>query len=388
MMIRVIPELCTGCGLCIPACPLGVVELISNVAVIKEGCNICSICVSICPGEAIEIEDKKEKRKNGNKGVWVFIEQEDGKIKNVGIELLGCARRLASQLNTNVTALVLGENVDDNLGDFFIARGADSVFIISSPYLSYYSTLYSRVLADIVKEKKPEIILIGGTAIGRSLAPRLAASLKTGLTADCTELLIEDGEFIQIRPAFGGNIMAEIVTRTLPKIATVRSKVMKPLKPQERKGEIIRITPNLSEDDIWEKRKVLKKEVLFGRNIEDAEIIVSCGRGIRDPKNISLIKELADLLGGAVGASRAVVDTGWMTHPHQIGQTGKTVCPKLYIACGISGAIQHIVGMKSSDTIVAINKDPHAPIFDVATYGIVGDLFEIVPLMIKKIREY
>lgn len=314
--------------------------------------------------------------------IWVFIEQEEGKINPVSFELLGCAQ----ELSKDVSAIVLGDKID-GLSQSLIEHGANSVILIENPALSYYSNIYSRVLSNIIKEKMPEIILIGGTAIGRSLAPRLAARLKTGLTADCTGLKIENTKFLQIKPAFGGNIMAEIITKTIPKIATIRPHVMKKIKPNpERKGKIIKITPNISDLEISERRLSIKKEKDIGRNIEDSDIIVSFGRGIGEPKNIKIIKELADCLGGAIGASRAAVDAGWISSLHQIGQTGKTVSCKLYIACGISGAIQHIVGMKSCDCIVAINKDPEAPIFDVATYGIVGDLFEIIPMMVRKLK--
>lgn len=380
-MIEIIKELCTGCGRCVKACPLGIIKIKDKIASLDEGCNLCSLCIPLCKSKAIKIEIASQGQlKKGD--IWVFIEQEEGKVNPVSFELLGCAKAISP----NVSAIVLGNNID-RLCQGLIEHGADSVFLIEDPNLSYYSNIYAKLLSNIIKERMPEIFLIGGTAIGRSLAPRLAARLKTGLTADCTELKIENNKFFQIRPAFGGNIMAEIITKTIPKIATVRPRVMKKMKPlPERKGEIIKITPNISDLEISERRLSIKKEKDLARKIEDADIIVSFGRGIGDPKNIRIIEELASSLGGAIGASRAAVDAGWISHLHQIGQTGKTVSCKLYIACGISGAIQHLVGMKSCDCIVAINKDPHAPIFDIATYGIVGDLFEIIPMIIRKLK--
>ncbi|MEW6482718.1 MAG: FAD-binding protein [bacterium] len=381
-MIKIIPELCTGCGKCIKACPFGLIEIKEKKAFIKDGCNLCSMCLNACKPKAIKIE-KEEVVGLKENNIWVFIEQEDGEINPVSFELLSSAKRLSQ----NVSAICLGDKIE-GLSNPLIENGADFVFLVENPNLSYYSNIYSKILAEIIKEKMPEIILIGGTAIGRSLAPRLAARLKTGLTADCTELKIEDGKFYQIRPAFGGNIMAEITTKTLPKIATVRPRVMKKMEPNcERKGEVIKIAPNISASEIREKRIEIRKEELGSKKIEDSEIIVSFGRGIGKPENIKIIKELADCLGAALGASRAAVDAGWISHLHQVGQTGKTVSCKLYIACGISGAIQHLVGMRASDCIVAINKDPQAPIFDVATYGIVGDLFEIIPIMVREIAK-
>jgi electron transfer flavoprotein alpha subunit len=255
---------------------------------------------------------------------------------------------------------------------------------------SFNDEPYAQLLATLIREHKPEIVLTGATPVGRSFFPRVAARLKTGLTADCTSLAIDrdTGNMLQVRPAFGGNIMATILCpSTRPQMATVRPRVMKRGQYQsERKGEIIEVRT----EGLTSRTKVLEtvKEVSdITVNLQEAEIIVSGGRGLGDPKGFKLIAELAELLGGALGSSRAAVDSGWIPYRHQVGQTGKTVCPKIYIACGISGAVQHLVGMQSSDIIIAINKNPEAPIFNVATYGIVGDLYEIVPLLIKKIKE-
>jgi electron transfer flavoprotein alpha subunit len=388
-MIRVIKDLCTGCKLCIPSCPFGLIQIIEEKAVIADECNLCGACIDVCKPKAIEIErEKTEFDTSPYSGVWVFAEQEEGRIKDVVFELLGEGRKLSEDLETKLSVLLLGENVRA-LADNLIERGADEVLVCSHPELRYFrDEPYTKVLTKLIFERKPEILLIGATAIGRSLAPRVAARLRTGLTADCTELkMSEKRELLQIRPAFGGNIMAEITTKTRPQIATVRPKVTRALEPDKnRKGRIIEITEEMADF-----KKIERIDIEYERGeavkIEEADIIVSGGRGLGGPENFKLLEELAGLLGGAVGASRAAVDAGWISHLHQVGQTGKTVAPKLYIACGISGAVQHIAGMRTSGCIVAINKDPSAPIFDVATYGIVGDLFEIVPLIIKELRK-
>ncbi|MBU1262375.1 FAD-binding protein [bacterium] len=388
-MIEVIKELCTGCGICIKGCPFGLIELKEKLVFIKEGCNLCGACVDRCKESAIKIKIEEIKFDTSNfSGVWVFIEQIEGKLKDVGLELLGEGRRLSDKLNTKLTAVLPGEKVTE-LAQTLIEGGADEVLVCNHSSLTYYSDeVYTAILTKLIFERKPEIVLIGATPIGRSLAPRLAARLRTGLTADCTELSIdEEKRLVQIKPAFGGNIMASIITKKRPQIATVRPRVMKPLPPdQQRKGLVIEIVENLSSIKPKTKRLDFIKETASGPGIEEADVIVSGGRGLKTAEGFKLLEELASLLGGAVGSSRAAVDSNWISHLHQVGQTGKTVSPKLYIACGISGAIQHIAGMRTSDCIVAINKDAGAPIFDIATYGIIGDLFEIVPLMIKEIK--
>jgi electron transfer flavoprotein alpha subunit len=324
------------------------------------------------------------------KGVWVFAEQHKGSISSVTLELLGEGRKLADKRNSKLSAVLIGTKIKEKAKEL-IACGADTVYVVDDPALADFNDdPYSEILVNLAKQHKPEIILGGATAIGRSFIPKVACELYTGLTADCTGLDIdpENGNLLQTRPAFGGNIMATIITPNhRPQVATVRHKVMKQAEPDaSRKGEIIEI-PFTSHASI--RTKVIKtvEDLTQKVNLCEADIIVSGGRGLGDPKNFTLIQELAKAIGGAVGASRAAVDEGWIAYPHQVGQTGKTVCPKLYIACGISGAIQHLAGMQSSDVIIAINKDPHAPIFSVATYGIVGDLKEVIPIMIKKFKE-
>lgn len=392
MSIRIIPENCTGCGLCIRACPFAAITLENKIAVINEECTLCGACVESCGFNAIEFKVEKTKKVNLEeyKDVWVIAEQKNGKIQSVTYELLGKGRQLADIRKSKLVAVVLGSGIAGSARTL-IERGADVVYYMDEPELKHYQDEpYSRVLCRLINHYKPEIVITGATAIGRSLIPRVAVQIRTGLTADCTGLEInEDGGLMQIRPAFGGNIMATILTPgNRPQMATVRHKVMKEAIPDaSRKGEIIRI--DKKPGDTFARAKVIDiiEEVEKTVNLAEANIIVSGGRGMGGPENFKIIEELALALGGAVGASRAAVDSGWMPYSHQVGQTGKTVQPKLYIACGISGQIQHLVGMQSSETIVAINKDPDAPIFQVATYGIVGDVFSIVPALTKKIKE-
>jgi len=393
--VKVIAEKCTGCGACVPACPFGVIEIVNNIAVIKESCTACKICIDACPeGAIVAVEEEvrvPQEKLNQYKGIWVVAEITNNKPAPVGFEMLGAGRELADKRNTKLTAVILGHNIKE-LAKEYIAHGADRVIVLDHEELAQFDEEnYSRALAHIVEKEKPEVILCGATIWGRSVIPRLAVKLRTGLTADCTHLDIdpETGLLRQTRPAFGGNIMATILCPNhRPQMATVRPHVMKALpRDDNREGEII--IADLSEVKWAPKRKkILESVEELGEmiNIADADIIVSGGRGLGGPDAFKMLFELAELLGGAVGASRAAVDAGWIPYAHQVGQTGKTVSPKLYIAIGISGAIQHLVGMQSSDTIIAINKDPNAPIFDVATYGIVGDLFEIVPALIKEIK--
>jgi electron transfer flavoprotein alpha subunit len=383
---------CTGCEECIASCPFDAIVIKEGKAFINEYCQNCMACISVCPEGAIfETEEEKIKEVDiqGFKGVWIFAEQRGGKVASVAYELLGAGRKLADELNTELSAVLFG--APESEAQELIRWGADKVYISKEQIFERFNDEpYSEMLSFLIKEHCPAIVLAGATPIGRSFIPRIAAKLRTGLTADCTSLAIdkETGNLIQIRPAFGGNIMATILCpNTRPQMATVRPRVMKRGQYNEsRNGDIIPVNA----DGISSRTKVLDtiKEVSdISCNLQEAEIIVSGGRGLGTPNGFELLKELAGLLCGALGSSRAAVDEGWIPYSHQVGQTGKTVCPRIYIACGISGAIQHLVGMQSSDIIIAINKNPDAPIFNVATYGIVGDLYEIVPLLIKKIKE-
>ncbi|HHY80012.1 MAG TPA: electron transfer flavoprotein subunit alpha/FixB family protein [Thermoanaerobacter sp.] len=326
---------------------------------------------------------------NEYKDIWVFAEQREQRLMNVSLEILGEARKLADKKGVKACAVLVGYGVK-GLADELIKYGADVVYVIDNPLLKNYTTEgYAKVIADLVNELKPEAILYGATYIGRDLAPRIASRLHTGLTADCTGLDIdENGLLLQIRPAFGGNLIATIICpERRPQMATVRPGVMKKApKDGKREGKIIEIQANIKEGDIRTQIFDIIKEAKSKVNIEEADIIVSGGRGVGGAEGFKLIQQLADALGGVVGASRAAVDAGWISSDHQVGQTGKTVRPKLYIACGISGAIQHIAGMGNAITIVAINKNPDAPIFKVADYGIVGDLFKVIPALIEEIK--
>lgn len=326
------------------------------------------------------------------KGFWVYIEQSHGKARSVGFELLNPGKELASQQNETLTAVIIGENIK-NLAYDAIAYGADGVILVEGPeYRDYNTYTYTKALETLISKYKPSTLLIGATNNGRDLGPRLACRLQTGLTADCTRLGIyeETGDIAWTRPAFGGNLMATIICpERRPQLGTVRPGVFKKAAPNfERAGKIIKEDIHVPESFI--KAKIIdyvKLETGLEVKLEEAEIIVSGGRGLGKAENFCYIKELAEALGGSVGASRAAVDAGWIPHNHQVGQTGKTVGPKIYIACGISGAVQHLAGMSSSDIIIAINKDPEAPIFNVADYGIVGDLFEVLPALTAEVKK-
>ena len=325
------------------------------------------------------------------KNLWVVIETEEGKGKNVGFELLTPGRQLADEKNEKLVAIVIGKNVEAEAKKA-IAYGADEAILVEGDeYFNYNTDTFSYALEQLINKYKPSTILIGATNNGRDMGPRVACRIKTGLTADCTGLSIdeESGNMAWTRPAFGGNLMATILCpNTRPQMGTVRPGVFKKgVLDESRTGEIIREDIHMDAKDIKVELLERIKEVAEAVNLEEAEIIVSGGRGLGKPENFSYIRDLAAVLGGAVGSSRAAVDAGWIPHAHQVGQTGKTVAPKIYIACGISGAIQHLAGMSGSDTIIAINKDPDAPIFEVADYGIVGSLFDVIPALIEEIKK-
>jgi len=386
---------CFGCQKCVKACPFDAISMHHKLAVIDlNKCTLCGACVEPCPVEAIVIEHEHSPHVDlsAYKGVWVFVEQKDGVVQSVVWELLGEGKKLAGARNTELAAVLIGYGVEALTRDLF-QRGADKVYLAEHPSLvRYLDEPYSRILTKMIRQYKPEIVLTGATTVGRALIPRTAVEVKTGLTADCTGLAIDpaSGHLLQTRPAFGGNIMATIrCENDRPQMATVRHKVMveAPVDPGRTDGQLIRI--EVSDPDVASRMSILEvvKEVEETINITEADIIVSGGRGIKGPEHFGMLKELAGVLNGAVGASRAAVDSGWIGYSHQVGQTGKTVKPKIYFAVGISGAIQHLVGMSSSDVIIAINKNPDAPIFAVANYSLVGDLFQIVPALTKRFRE-
>jgi electron transfer flavoprotein alpha subunit len=319
-------------------------------------------------------------------GVLIFAEQEEGEIHQVAYELLGKGRELADNLGVELHSVLLGYETEEKAVEL-IHYGADKVYLYDHLSLREFDVIrYARNIIKLVEEEKPDIFLIGATRIGRTLAPRIAAALRTGLTADCVDLnLDENGNLIQTRPAFSGNIMAQIKTKTRPQMATVRHKVMKTNeKNPDRKGVVTKKKPEIIEDT---RMRILEKVKADEVNLSEAEVIISGGRGLKKPGDFKILGELAEVIGGVIGSSRPLVDAGWVSKDHQIGFSGNTAKPKVYIACGISGAPQHLFGMRDSDIIIAINKDPSAPIFSVSDYGVVGDLYEILPMLICELKK-
>lgn len=436
---------CVGCSACVVECPEEAFDLVNGIAVVDPNkCNECEKCIEVCPSEALFMPNKpaaaapvatpapapavaqtpdggsklafnkdeplpesvqdyaktqekpapKPKRLAGGdvwSGVWVYIEYGHGEIAPVSWELLGEGRKLADELGCELCGVVTGHQLDAVIPEAFV-YGAEKVYVIDDPvYADYRTEPYADALSHLVTKYQPEIVLMGATATGRDISGAVATRLQTGLTADCTVLGIDPntGFLQQTRPAFGGNIMATILCKTRrPQMATVRPRVMAmPERVEGRQGEVIREEYVIADSDV--KTKVLEFIKGDARSIflDKAEIIVSVGLGVGSKKNMAMIEELADALGATIAGSRGAVESGWLSHEHQVGQTGTTVRPKVYIAIGISGAIQHLVGMETSDCIIAINNDPEASIFRVATYGIVGDLFEVVPAMTAEFKQ-
>jgi len=390
---------CIGCTKCVTVCPFGAISMVDKKAVIDlTKCTLCGACVSVCPVKSIVISREAEKKDlSGYKDVWVFVEFSDnsdpkqqGEIKKVSFELLSEGRNLADKLNNKLCAVLLTDKNRDYekiLSDY----GVDRIYLVENDeFLPYDTDVYSTAVMALINKYKPAVFLYPATYKGRDLAPRIAANLYVGLTADCTALDInKDGLLVQSRPAFGGNIMADILSpNSRPQMATVRPNVMKIEKRKSGNVEIvkedIKIGKNIRRVSVVRRNK---EEHAGHVKIENAEIIVSGGRGLKTKERFDVLHELAEILSASVGASRAAVDSGFIDKKHQVGQSGTTVRPRLYLAFGISGAIQHLVGMKNSDIIIAINKDPNAPIFGVSKYAVVGDGYDILKKLIEKLSE-
>ncbi len=420
---RLLEGRCIACGArCESSCPVNCISMndAGEPLIVAEKCIGCVKCVKVCPAEAIEmcftpeeqkildqlaaagtaapVEDEDPeaaalaKLQAQYRGVWVFVEQTDGEAAKVSWELLGKGKELAAKLGVELCAVVIGHQVEPLCHEAF-RYGAEKAYLLDAPlYADYRTQSYLEAMCHLVTQHKPEVILMGATGMGRDLAGAVATHVGTGLTADCTGLDIDDKRnLMQTRPAFGGNIMATIMCdKYRPQMSTVRPHVMQMPEPKAgATGQIIRDSFTVPEDQILVKMLEIIRDGDSKHKIDigGAEFIISGGRGMMGPDNFALLEELAKELNGVVGASRSAVDAGWMPHDRQVGQTGKTVRPKIYIACGISGAIQHLVGMQDADLIIAINRDKDAPIFEAAHYGIVGDLFQVVPAMTRKIRE-
>jgi len=390
-MIKVTYEKCTLCKVCIDVCPFDAIEIKDNKIFINEKCTLCGLCVKNCPEKALYKEEEKKEEIDTSKyeGIWFFAETKDENISPVSYEMLSACLKIKEKINQEISGVLFGKNVS-SLAPELIKRGCNNVYVIKNEKLeNFKEQTFADAFSKLINKYKPNIVIAAATMIGRSFIPSVAAKIKTGLTADCTDIDIDEetGLLVQTRPTFGGNLMARIICKYhRPQMATIRPKIFSPAEVIDGKDGNI-IEENIEIEDDGNVEILGREKVENVVDLQEAEIIVSGGRGMKGPENFDIIKEFASLLGGAVGASRAAVDSGWIPYPHQVGQTGKTVKPKIYIACGISGAIQHLAGMQTSDFIIAINKDREAPIFKVANLGVVGDLFEIVPLVIKKIKQ-
>jgi electron transfer flavoprotein alpha subunit len=388
--LKVNGKQCNLCGICIKACPFGAITMESGRVIPNAGCKLCKICIKQCPEQAITLEDSSYPGVDKSlwRGILVYVEHLDGAIHPVTLELIGKARELATKINHPVYALWMGNGIR-KLADELLKYGVDQVLVYDDPSLRYFrADLYTNIFEDCINETKPSIVLVGATSVGRSLAPRVATRFRTGLTADCTKLEIKpNSDLVQIRPAFGGNIMAQIVTTgTRPQFATVRYKVMEQagcVTHPEGLAVLKTIRPELLKSRLKVVEVVPKEKQV---NISDAETLVVAGRGVKNSGDLALLAELAGLLSGQLACTRPLVEAGWLPYTRQIGLSGRTVKPKLIITCGVSGAVQFTACMNGAEHIFAINTDRAAPIFKVAHYGIIGDLYQILPKLIEKIK--
>lgn len=406
MEVKIDVEKCKGCSICKNVCMYDAIEIIGKKAFINENCVFCSACFESCKYDAIKISGSETALKNFSeyKGICIYLETYDNKIIDVGFELLCTGRMLADQLGVSLSAILVCKDEPVNMHEIF-DFGLDRLYFAKNHVFgNNFDDVFAKALFQVLNKYKPEIFLAGATMFGRTLIPKVAAMIKTGLTADCISLAVDNNKkiLLQTRPTFGGNIMATIITKnSRPQMATVRPNVMEKkvdkIKTYNKNGKERSFSANHENNIIYirfdESRFKteynlisIEKETGEKINLNDYDVIVSGGRGMGNAENFLMLKELAGLLGGVVGASRAAVDSNWISYPHQVGQTGKTVNPKIYIAVGISGAIQHLAGMQTSDTVIAINRDPNAPIFKIANYGIVGDMSDIIPKLINRIK--
>ena len=389
-LIKFDAKRCSLCGKCVEKCPFGALSFEDNGIVVGDTCRMCGMCVRQCPEKAISFEQKAGSfDKDKWKDFLIFVEQERGDIHPVAFELIGEARKMASKVNFKVKCVIAGGAGTIENAHKLLDYGVDQVFAYEDESLEgFRADCYTDVVAECIAAQKPSSVLIGATALGRSLAPRLATRFHTGLTADCTTLDIKSNtDMVQIRPAFGGNIMAEILTpNNRPQMATVRYKVMEtPAYSEDINGEIVNCkTNNIDFESNIKILDVIKKPK--EENIESADILIVAGRGIKKKEDLSMLEDLADLLNGQLAVTRPLVENGWAEAKRQIGLSGKTVRPKLIMTCGVSGAIQFVAGMNNAETIFAINNDEKAPIFKYANYAIVGDIYEVIPKLIEKIK--
>ena len=389
--IAVIERKCTGCEQCVSACPFSAIDMIGGKAQMNAACKVCGLCLKQCPqGAIIRLETKVDSvDKTKWSDILVFAEQSEGSLHPVCLELIGEAQRLAAGKDQRVKAVILGGHVEDCARELR-HYGVDEVHVYEGEELSFFrADAFAACVEDCIKKIKPSVVLVGATALGRSLAPRLSTRFRTGLTADCTQLELKaNTDLVQIRPAFGGNIMAQIVTpNTRPQFATVRYKVMEaPKRMEEEKGEVLRQRmPKAVRDS--RVKLVSTEPVPKAANISDAEILVVAGRGLQKKEDLELVRELAGLLGGEYAVTRPLAEKGWESNARQIGLSGRTVRPKLIITFGVSGAIQFTAGMDQAEHIIAVNSDKDAPIFKLAHVCIVSDLYEVLPQMISKLKE-
>lgn len=389
---------CVGCGKCVTTCPFGALSLVNRKAVPNANCTMCGACVPVCPVKALSLPATASVNAKPDlsayKGVWAFIEiSDDGntqKVRHVGFELLSKGRELADQLGEELCAVIIGDNVQQYFAELS-QYGTDKIYAVSGPeYRDYNTAAYANAMVQLIKKYKPSVVLYPSTYIGRDLSPRISSELFVGLTADCTGLSIADGLLIQTRPAFGGNIMADIKCPDYrPQMSTVRPNVFKKvITTPGRTAQVI--TETVAVPAQAGKVRIVSKHMdplVCGEKLDEAEVVISGGRGMKDQDGFNLLEELACELGGAVGASRAAIDLGLKPKDKQVGQSGVTVSSKLYVACGISGAVQHVVGMEHSDVIIGINKDGNAPIFNVCKYGFVGDARQILPRIVEGVKK-